>query len=114
VCAEPGDSGGPFVSGTQAQGVTSGGSGDCTSGGTTFFQPVNPILSDFGLTLKTTAAQSGTQAPQDNAADAWMAGRVYEAGATVTHAGKRYQCLQTHQAQPGSTPDGASALWQQL
>lgn len=51
VCAEPGDSGGSFYSGAQAQGVTSGGSGDCTSGGTTYFQPVNPILSAYGLTL---------------------------------------------------------------
>ena len=30
VCAEPGDSGGSFVSLNQAQGVTSGGSGDCS------------------------------------------------------------------------------------
>ncbi|MFH8381330.1 S1 family peptidase [Kitasatospora sp. NPDC018058] len=53
VCAEPGDSGGSFISGDQAQGVTSGGSGDCTAGGETFFQPVNPILSTYGLTLAT-------------------------------------------------------------
>ncbi|ENI01012.1 hypothetical protein COCC4DRAFT_43872 [Bipolaris maydis ATCC 48331] len=51
VCAEPGDSGGSFYSGAQAQGVTSGGSGDCSRGGTTYFQPVNPILSAYGLTL---------------------------------------------------------------
>ncbi|GAA4611968.1 S1 family peptidase [Saccharopolyspora hordei] len=53
VCAEPGDSGGSFISGDQAQGVTSGGSGNCSSGGTTYFQPVNPILSAYGLTLLT-------------------------------------------------------------
>lgn len=53
VCAEPGDSGGSFVSGRQAQGVTSGGSGDCTSGGTTYFQPVNEALTRLGLTLVT-------------------------------------------------------------
>ncbi|GAA2361027.1 S1 family peptidase [Saccharopolyspora halophila] len=53
VCAEPGDSGGSFISGDQAQGVTSGGSGDCTSGGTTWFQPVNEILDAYGLTLVT-------------------------------------------------------------
>jgi streptogrisin C len=53
VCAEPGDPGGSFVSGDQAQGVTSGGSGDCSSGGTTFFQPVNEILSALRLTLVT-------------------------------------------------------------
>lgn len=53
VCAEPGDSGGSWLSGSQAQGVTSGGSGDCSSGGTTYFQPVNEILSRYGLTLVT-------------------------------------------------------------
>lgn len=51
ACAEPGDSGGSFYTGGQAQGVTSGGSGDCSSGGTTYFQPVNEILSTYGLTL---------------------------------------------------------------
>jgi streptogrisin C len=51
VCAEPGDSGGSWISANQAQGVTSGGSGNCSSGGTTFFQPVNPILSVYGLSL---------------------------------------------------------------
>ncbi|KAI0506881.1 peptidase alpha-lytic pro domain protein [Xylaria bambusicola] len=53
VCAEPGDSGGSFYSGSQAQGVTSGGSGDCSSGGITYFQPVNEILETYGLTLVT-------------------------------------------------------------
>ncbi|MEU1720024.1 S1 family peptidase [Nonomuraea sp. NPDC005692] len=53
VCAEPGDSGGPFISGGQAQGVTSGGSGNCSTGGTTYYQPVNEILSAYGLTLRT-------------------------------------------------------------
>jgi streptogrisin C len=53
VCAEPGDSGGSYISGSQAQGVTSGGSGNCSVGGTTYFQPVNEILSAYGLTLVT-------------------------------------------------------------
>ncbi len=53
VCAEPGDSGGSLLAGNQAQGVTSGGSGDCTSGGTTYFQPVNEILQTYGLSLLT-------------------------------------------------------------
>ncbi|MFD1538526.1 S1 family peptidase [Nonomuraea guangzhouensis] len=57
VCAEPGDSGGPFISGYQAQGVTSGGSGNCSAGGTTFFQPVNEILNAYGLTLSTVTTQ---------------------------------------------------------
>ncbi|RII14781.1 Alpha-lytic protease precursor [Streptomyces sp. YIM 130001] len=53
VCAEGGDSGGSFISGDQAQGVTSGGWGDCSSGGETWFQPVNEILGRYGLTLHT-------------------------------------------------------------
>ncbi|MFF0436026.1 S1 family peptidase [Streptomyces sp. NPDC004327] len=51
VCAEPGDSGGPLYSGSKAIGLTSGGSGDCTSGGTTFFQPVTEALSAYGVSV---------------------------------------------------------------
>ncbi|WP_016698427.1 S1 family peptidase [Actinoalloteichus spitiensis] len=51
ACAQGGDSGGSFITGDQAQGVTSGGSGDCVTGGRTFFAPVNPILSAYGLSL---------------------------------------------------------------
>ncbi|MDT0386427.1 alpha-lytic protease prodomain-containing protein [Streptomyces dubilierae] len=112
VCAEPGDSGGPYVSGVQAQGVTSGGTGDCKNGGTTFYQPINPLLGDFGLTLKTAEAEDPQ--PQDNVAQAWAAGRVYEAGATVVHAGARYQCLQTHQAQGPWSPTRTPALWHRV
>ncbi|MFE1328477.1 S1 family peptidase [Streptomyces sp. NPDC058735] len=53
VCAEPGDSGGSFISGDQAQGVTSGGWGNCRGGGETWHQPVNEILGRYGLTLHT-------------------------------------------------------------
>ncbi len=58
ACAEPGDSGGPFVSGSQAQGVLSGGSGSCLFlfRGETFFQPVNEILADNGLDLVTSGS----------------------------------------------------------
>ncbi|TCM37279.1 S1 family peptidase [Kribbella sp. VKM Ac-2568] len=51
VCAEPGDSGGPLYDGTKALGLTSGGSGNCTSGGTTFFQPVTEAASVYGVTI---------------------------------------------------------------
>ncbi|GAA3490324.1 S1 family peptidase [Streptomyces cremeus] len=51
VCAEPGDSGGPLYSGTTAIGLTSGGSGNCSTGGTTFFQPVTEALSAYGVTI---------------------------------------------------------------
>jgi streptogrisin B len=51
VCAEPGDSGGPLYDGTKALGITSGGSGDCSTGGTTFYQPVPEALSAYGVSL---------------------------------------------------------------
>src|SRR5262249_9222655 len=51
VCAEPGDSGGPLYAGTRAYGLTSGGSGNCTTGGTTFFQPVTEPLSVYGVSV---------------------------------------------------------------
>ena len=53
VCAEPGDSGGSLLAGSQAQGMTSGGSGNCSSGGTTYFQPVGEALSAAGVSLVT-------------------------------------------------------------
>ncbi|MER7794147.1 S1 family peptidase [Streptomyces sp. NPDC097640] len=51
VCAEPGDSGGPLYAGSTALGLTSGGSGNCTSGGTTFFQPVVEALNAYGVSV---------------------------------------------------------------
>ncbi|MGC5017781.1 S1 family peptidase [Micromonospora sp. DT47] len=63
VCAEPGDSVGAWLSGDQAQGVTSGGSGDCTRGGVTFFQPINEILQRNNLTLVAANSQSAPADP---------------------------------------------------
>ncbi|MCS0638329.1 S1 family peptidase [Streptomyces sp. LP05-1] len=51
VCAEPGDSGGSLFAGDAAVGLTSGGSGDCSAGGETFFQPVPEALSAFGAEI---------------------------------------------------------------
>ncbi|CAL9350115.1 S1 family peptidase [Streptomyces sp. enrichment culture] len=68
VCAEPGDSGGPlFTQDGLALGLTSGGSGDCTVGGETFFQPVTTALEAVGATLGADAdagadGQAGGQA----------------------------------------------------
>lgn len=59
ACAEGGDSGGSVVSGDQAQGVTSGRVKDCSNGGSFVYQPVNPILSAYGLSLVTTGGTSG-------------------------------------------------------
>ncbi|GAB1642440.1 S1 family peptidase [Krasilnikovia sp. MM14-A1259] len=63
ACAEGGDSGGPWLTGDQAQGVTSGGSGDCKVGGETFFQPVNEILQRNNVTLVTTGGSGGAAPP---------------------------------------------------
>ncbi|MFE2757953.1 S1 family peptidase [Actinosynnema sp. NPDC059335] len=59
VCVEPGASGAPVVtdpgSGTtvRALGVVSGGSGNCTTGGTMYYQPIAEPISTYGLTLYT-------------------------------------------------------------
>ena len=60
ACSEGGDSGGSFITAPgQAQGVLSGGSGNCKGrggkpgGGNSYFQPINPLLSAYGLTLVT-------------------------------------------------------------
>lgn len=53
ICAEPGDSGGPLysVSSGLVLGILSGGSGNCTSGGTTYYQPIGEILAAYGVTV---------------------------------------------------------------
>jgi hypothetical protein len=62
ACANKGDSGGPFVSGGQAQGVLSAGpdiDGDgCYAD--THFQPVRPILAKYGLNLLVTGGSLPT------------------------------------------------------
>ena len=59
ACAGQGDSGGSWITGSgQAQGVTSGGqlpagsNNNCgVASPVTFFQPINPLISRFGLVL---------------------------------------------------------------
>lgn len=66
ACVEGGDSGGAILSGTQAQGLTSGGQGYSQGPGkpavcgekvgkpnVAYYQPVNPALSAYGMTLLT-------------------------------------------------------------
>lgn len=59
LCAEPGTSGAPVVtnpgSGTtvRAVGLLAGGSGNCSSGGTSWVQPIGEPLAAYGLTLVT-------------------------------------------------------------
>ncbi|MFH9729981.1 S1 family peptidase [Streptomyces sp. NPDC017260] len=73
VCAEPGDSGGPMFSEGIALGVTSGGSGDCAEGGTTFFQPLPEAMESLGVRLLVQAPQGAAgpgAAPSSPAATA--------------------------------------------
>ncbi len=51
ICTEPGDSGGLLFSGNTGYGILSGGSGNCSSGGSSFFQPLPEILAAYGLSV---------------------------------------------------------------
>ncbi|GHC88749.1 S1 family peptidase [Streptomyces flavofungini] len=58
VCVEGGDSGGAYIAGNQAQGMTSGGPTDQSCGGvndqgSSYFQPLDDTLRHYGLTLNT-------------------------------------------------------------
>ncbi|MBB5956364.1 streptogrisin C [Saccharothrix tamanrassetensis] len=120
ACAEPGDSGGSWLSGDQAQGVTSGGSGNCSSGGTTYFQPVNPILQAYSLQLvidgggTTTSPTSPTTTTSNPGGTTWQPGVAYAAGSNVTYDGAGYRCLQGHTSQPGWDPPAVPALWERV
>ncbi|PPS83585.1 S1 family peptidase [Streptomyces sp. MH60] len=81
VCAEPGDSGGSlFTRDGLAIGLTSGGSGDCTVGGETFFQPVTTALEAVGATLGDAGAGAGG-AGDDGDASGAGAGDAADGGA---------------------------------
>lgn len=51
ICSEPGDTGGPAFSGGTALGIIVGSSGNCSSGGFTYYQPVAEWLSAYGLSV---------------------------------------------------------------
>ncbi|MFE9396264.1 S1 family peptidase [Streptomyces flavidovirens] len=81
VCAEPGDSGGAlFTADGSAIGLTSGGSGDCTAGGETFFQPVTTALEAVG-------ARIGDGAGGDAGAGAEDSGGVANNGGAEANGG---------------------------
>ncbi|MGW3653208.1 S1 family peptidase [Streptomyces sp. NPDC000878] len=73
VCAESGDSGGPLFSEGIALGITSGGNGDCTAGGTTFFEPVTKALSSLNVRLIGQAGQAAAPAPSATATQSAIA-----------------------------------------
>ncbi|MFE9743581.1 alpha-lytic protease prodomain-containing protein [Saccharothrix saharensis] len=119
ACAEPGDSGGSWLTGDQAQGVTSGGSGNCTSGGTIYFQPVNEILQVYGLRLLVsgggpTSTTSPTTTTTNPGQTTWQPGVAYATGSLVTYDGVGYRCLQGHTSQPGWDPPAVPALWERV
>ncbi|MEU4763311.1 alpha-lytic protease prodomain-containing protein [Actinosynnema sp. NPDC023794] len=120
ACAEPGDSGGSWLTGDQAQGVTSGGSGNCTSGGTIYFQPVNEILQVYGLQLivsggtPTSTTSPTTTTTTDPGQTTWQPGVAYATGSLVTYDGVGYRCLQGHTSQPGWDPPTVPALWERV
>jgi streptogrisin D len=85
VCAEPGDSGGSlFTEDGSAIGLTSGGSGDCTIGGETFFQPVTTALAAVGAQIGAGDVGGGAGAGEE----AGGVGAGDEAGGAVAGAGE--------------------------
>jgi streptogrisin D len=88
VCAEPGDSGGSlFTQDGLAIGLTSGGSGDCTVGGETFFQPVTTALEAVGATLGDGAGDGGSAGAGSGAGGVGDAGDGAGAGDSGDGAG---------------------------
>ncbi|MFG1809643.1 S1 family peptidase [Streptomyces sp. NPDC049040] len=51
VCTDPGDTGGLLSAGSTAIGLFVGGSGNCSSGGTAYYQPITEVLAAYGLSL---------------------------------------------------------------
>ncbi|MEV7128538.1 S1 family peptidase [Streptomyces sp. NPDC093260] len=113
VCAEPGDSGGSlFTQDGGAVGLTSGGSGDCTQGGETFFQPVTTALQATGATF---GAGSGGQGGDgaagagDQAGDQAGGGRSGDGSAAVPGDGSgTAQSPGTGGDSPAGTPQTGS------
>lgn len=101
VCAEPGDSGGPLFSNGIALGVTSGGSGDCTTGGTTFFQPVTRALAALNVKLIVSAQNAGgaagnaspSPAPSASAAQGAVAPNAASPGSAAPVTGAQGETL---------------------
>ncbi|MBT3150302.1 S1 family peptidase [Streptomyces sp. CHD11] len=103
VCAEPGDSGGSmFTRDGLAIGLTSGGSGDCTTGGETFFQPVTTALAAVGATL-------GADGGADGGAGAGDEAGGDQAGGDQAGAGEEAGGQEVGGVQPGGQNAGDGA-----
>ncbi|QOV40655.1 S1 family peptidase [Streptomyces ferrugineus] len=109
VCAEPGDSGGPMFSEGVALGVTSGGSGDCNSGGTTFFQPVTKALAALNMKLIVAAPNGAGQqgaAPAPSATQGAAAPGDASPGASTPITGVTASTLLSRLADPKNIGPG--------
>ncbi|MEG8277418.1 S1 family peptidase [Streptomyces sp. AHA2] len=102
VCAEPGDSGGPMFADGIALGVTSGGSGDCAAGGTTFFQPVTKALTELGVKLIVSERAGGTGASPAPSASPGAA----SPGASAPITGETVSTLLTRLSDPRNVGPG--------
>ncbi|GIF77143.1 S1 family peptidase [Asanoa siamensis] len=49
ICSQPGDSGGPLFAGTTGIGITSGGSGSCTTGGVSYYASAAAAGASYGV-----------------------------------------------------------------
>lgn len=105
VCAEPGDSGGPMFADGVALGLTSGGSGDCVTGGTTFFQPVTKALSELGVKL-IVAAQDGAGSGPAPAPSASQGAAAASPGSSVPVSGADVSSLLSRLTDPRNVGPG--------
>ncbi|MGW1288908.1 S1 family peptidase, partial [Streptomyces sp. NPDC002586] len=112
VCAEPGDSGGPLFSDGVALGVTSGGNGDCTAGGTTFFQPVTRALAALNVKLIVSAQPAGgaprnaSPAPSSPAPQGAVAPNAASPGSSALVTGASGQTLTARLTDPRNVGPG--------
>ncbi|MER5548865.1 S1 family peptidase [Streptomyces sp. NPDC002589] len=112
VCAEPGDSGGPLFSDGVALGVTSGGNGDCTAGGTTFFQPVTRALAALNVKLIVSAQPAGgaprnaSPAPSSPAPQGAVAPNAASPGSSAPVTGASGQTLTARLTDPRNVGPG--------
>jgi streptogrisin D len=107
VCAEPGDSGGPLFARNTALGLTSGGSGNCKNGGTTFFQPVDKALSALGVSIPGSGSSNSPGPASSNGAAPAPPGTPLAPGSTTATGG----IIDLRTLTPGIVVIGVSCLF---
>ncbi|MFC5220125.1 S1 family peptidase [Streptomyces coerulescens] len=106
VCAEPGDSGGPMFAEGVALGVTSGGSGDCASGGTTFFQPVTKAMAALNVKMIVAVQNGQGTAPAPSATQSAIAPGDASPGSSAPITGEGAATLLARLADPKNAGPG--------